>query len=88
MELGALSCTTLQDLGKVIPYTYKWSSLAPCYLKTRLDLTREPTAICIYYHEVITIGSRLKFEAVIIMAHASGAVINIALDKHLVNRIL
>jgi len=24
--LGALSCTTLQDLGKVIPYTYKWSN--------------------------------------------------------------
>jgi len=26
----------------------------------------------------------LKFEAVIIMAHASGAIINIALDKHYV----
>jgi len=28
MDLGSsLSCTTLQDLGRVKPYTHKWSSL-------------------------------------------------------------
>ncbi len=38
LELGALSCTTLQDLGKVIPYTYKWPSIPlPRFTSSVLD---------------------------------------------------